>query len=108
MRKLRSALAAAAAASTAVAGVALVMASAATAATNVVANPGFEAGNLSGWSCSAADSAVTGHAHSGSYALQGAASNSDVAQCSQSVAVSPSTAYSLSAYVNGAYVYLGV
>ncbi|WP_377269404.1 chitinase [Peterkaempfera sp. SMS 1(5)a] len=69
-------------------------------------NGGFESG-LSGWSCSNG-SAVTGHAHSGSYALAGAASASDTAQCTQTVPVAPSTTYTLSSYVNGAYVYLGV
>ncbi|WP_175609367.1 carbohydrate binding domain-containing protein, partial [Streptacidiphilus griseoplanus] len=71
-----------------------------------LSNGGFESG-LAGWSCSNG-SAVTGHAHSGSYALAGAASASDTAQCTQTVPVAPGTTYTLSSYVNGAYVYLGV
>ncbi len=46
----------------------------------MLANPGFETGNLSGWSCASTDSVVTGHAHGGTVALQGAANNSDHAQ----------------------------
>jgi hypothetical protein len=80
----------------------------ATAATNAVSNPGFETGTLSGWACDAADSAVTGHAHSGSYSLAGAADNASTAQCAQTLALVANTSYTLTAYVNGAYVYLGV
>ncbi len=80
---------------------------AAIAATNLVANPGFETGTLSGWSCSALDSVVTAPVHSGSDALSGAAGSSDDAQCSQVVSVQPSSSYALSAWVEGNYVYLG-
>jgi hypothetical protein len=79
----------------------------ATAATNLVTNPGFEAGTLSGWSCSSQDSVATSPVHSGSYALSGAASSADDAQCSQIVRVQPNSSYSLSAWVEGSYVYLG-
>jgi hypothetical protein len=78
---------------------------AATASTNLLTNPGFESG-LSGWTCSAG-SAVTSPVHSGSYALAGAASSSDDAQCSQVVSVQPSSTYQLSGYVQGAYVFIG-
>jgi len=72
-------------------------------------NGGFESGSLGPWSCTGGTgSVVTGQAHSGSYALAGAASASDSAQCSQTVTVTPNTAYTLSAYVKGSYVYLGV
>ncbi len=72
-------------------------------------NGGFETNALSPWTCSGSTgSVVTGHAHGGTYALAGAASASDTAQCAQTVAVAPGTTYTLSAYVNGAYVYLGV
>src|SRR5436190_1931789 len=77
-----------------------------TAATNTIANPGFESG-LAGWSCTSVSSAVTGHAHAGTMALQGAANNSDNAQCTQNVTVTPNTRYTLSAWVNGNYVFIG-
>jgi hypothetical protein len=46
--------------------------------------------------------------HSGSYALAGTPSSSDDAQCTQTVSVQPNTSYTLSGYVEGSYVYLGV
>ena len=75
---------------------------------NLVVNPGFETGSLSPWTCDAGTgSVVSSPVHSGGYALAGAASNSDDAQCTQTVAVQPNSAYTLSAYVQGAYVYIG-
>jgi chitinase len=76
-------------------------------AANLLANPGFEAGNLSGWSCSGG-SAVTSPVRSGSYALAGAATASDHAKCTQTVTVVPNTAYTVSAWVRGNPVYLGI
>jgi hypothetical protein len=79
------------------------------ATTNLLTNPGFETGNLTGWSCDAGvASVVTSPVHSGSYALAGAANNSDNAQCTQTVSVQPNTSYTLSGYVEGAYVYIGI
>ncbi|WP_441246778.1 carbohydrate binding domain-containing protein [Kitasatospora sp. McL0602] len=75
---------------------------------NLLANPGFESGALGAWSCTTGTgSVVNSPAHSGSYALKGAVGNSDTAQCGQTVAVQPNTKYSLSAWVQGQYVYLG-
>jgi hypothetical protein len=79
----------------------------ASAATNLLANPGFETGTTAGWSCSPLDTVVTSPVHSGTYALAGAASSSDSAQCSQTVSVQPSTSYTLSGYVEGNYVFIG-
>jgi chitinase len=110
MRERRRAAAAAAATLCLVAaGVAVLGSTAQAASANLLSNPGFETGNLTGWSCDAGTgSVVTGPVHSGGYALAGAASSADDAQCTQTVAVQPSTAYTLSGYVEGAYVYLGV
>jgi hypothetical protein len=84
------------------------LAPAADAATDLIANPGLETGTLSPWSCDTGTGSVVGSpVHSGSYALAGAATNSDDAQCTQTVAVQPNTEYTLSAYVEGDYVYLG-
>ncbi|WP_351224152.1 carbohydrate binding domain-containing protein [Streptomyces sp. NPDC002133] len=78
-------------------------------AANLLTDPGFESGSLSGWSCTGGlGSVVTSPVHSGTKALAGAASASDNAKCTQTVAVQPSTAYTLSAWVRGSYVHLGV
>lgn len=78
-------------------------------AANLLSNPGFETGSLSGWSCTGGlGSVVSSPVHSGTKALAGAASASDNAKCTQTVAVQPNTAYTLSGWVRGSYVFLGV
>src|SRR5262245_24072459 len=76
-------------------------------AANILVNGGLESGNLSGWSCSLG-SVVTSPVHTGTYAMQGAASNSDNAQCTQTVSVQPNTAYTLSGWLRGNYTYIGI
>jgi hypothetical protein len=88
------------------AGAALYLAPSASAA-ELLSNGGFESGSLSPWSCSAG-SVVSSPVHTGTKALAGAAGNSDNAQCTQIVAVQPNASYTLSAWVRGNYVYLGV
>ena len=78
-------------------------------AANILTNPGFESGSVSPWSCTGnLGSVVSSPVHGGSKALAGAVSSSDNAKCSQTVAVKPNTAYTLSGWVRGSYVYLGV
>ncbi|WP_369173919.1 carbohydrate binding domain-containing protein [Streptomyces sp. R28] len=78
-------------------------------AANVLSNAGFESGGLSPWSCTGnLGSAVSSPVHAGSKALAGAVSSSDIAQCGQTVSVQPNTPYTLSGWVRGSYVYLGV
>jgi len=79
-----------------------------TPAGNLVANPGFESGSLSPWSCSSLDSVVASPVHSGSRALAGAANDSDNAQCTQSISVLANHSYTLSAWVQGSYAFIGV
>ncbi len=76
-------------------------------AANLLTNAGFEAGSLSGWSCSGG-AVVTSPVRSGSYALAGNATASDNARCTQTVAVVPGTTYTVSAWVRGNPVYLGL
>jgi chitinase len=76
-------------------------------AAEVLANGGFESGALSPWSCSAA-SVVSTPVHTGSNSLHGAASASDNAQCTQTVSVVSGTSYTLTAWVRGNYVFIGV
>ncbi len=108
-KRTRAALATATAAALAVAGAAFAT-QAQAASTNILTNGNFAAGSLTGWTCDAGTaSVVTSPVYSGdSYALAGAATSSDDAQCTQTVSVQPSTAYTLSGEVQGAYVYLGV
>ncbi|KIF06676.1 chitinase [Streptomyces sp. RSD-27] len=74
---------------------------------NVVRNGGFESG-LTGWSCSAGSGAVvTSPVHTGSGALRATPAGQDNAQCGQTVTVKPNSTYTLSAQVQGSYVYLG-
>ncbi|MFJ8017715.1 carbohydrate binding domain-containing protein [Streptomyces sp. NPDC096339] len=77
---------------------------------DLLVNGGFEAAATpTGWSCSGGlGSVVTSPVHGGTRALAGAATASDNAKCTQSVSVRPNTTYTLSAWVRGSYVYLGV
>ncbi|HJP73425.1 MAG TPA: glycoside hydrolase family 18 protein [Pseudonocardiaceae bacterium] len=77
------------------------------AATNLVSNSGFESGTTSGWSCGSSASIVTSPVHSGSFALSDTPQGQDDAQCTQTISVQPNSAYTLSAWVQGSYVYLG-
>ncbi|MFC5805110.1 glycosyl hydrolase family 8 [Streptomyces formicae] len=78
-------------------------------AANLLTNSGFESGSLSGWTCSGGlGSVVSSPVHGGTKALAGAASASDNAKCTQTVSVQPNTAYSLTGWVRGSNVYLGV
>jgi len=79
----------------------------ASSATNLLVNPGFETGTLAGWTCEAGAAVVSGQARSGTYALAGTPT-STTARCSQTVTVVPNTQYTLSGYVRGSYVYIGV
>jgi hypothetical protein len=80
------------------------------AAAELAVNGGFESGALSPWSCTGnLGSVVTSPVHSGSRALQGAASASDNARCTQTVnGLVSGTSYTLSGWFRGNYTYLGV
>ncbi|MEV8639323.1 glycosyl hydrolase family 18 protein [Streptosporangium sp. NPDC051023] len=78
-------------------------------AANIATNPGFEDG-LTGWTCTASSgaTAVSSPVHGGSKALQATPVGNDTARCQQTVSVKPSSSYSLSGWVRGGYVFLGV
>ncbi|WP_433609163.1 carbohydrate binding domain-containing protein [Dactylosporangium sp. CA-139114] len=71
-----------------------------------LANGTFETGSLAPWTGSLC-SVVSTPVHGGSKALKAAASASDNAQCSQTVAVQPNRTYTLTAWVQGSYAFLG-
>jgi chitinase len=106
-RRLKLSLAALVPGALLAAALTVASAPAASAATNLLTNPGFEDGNLTGWTCSSTDSVTTSPVHSGSYALEGSATGSDYARCSQVVSVQPSSSYALTGWVEGDYVFLG-
>ncbi|SDM94784.1 Chitinase [Streptomyces sp. cf386] len=75
---------------------------------NNAKNAGFEAG-LSNWTCSAnSGTTVTSPVHGGTTALKATPAGQDNARCTQAVAVKPNSTYTLSAWVQGGYSYLGV
>ncbi|NUP75924.1 MAG: chitinase, partial [Nonomuraea sp.] len=78
------------------------------AAANILPNPGFEDG-LTGWTCTAASgaAAVTSPVHGGTKALRATPAGSDTARCQRQIKVQPSSSYTLSAWVQGSYVFLG-
>ncbi|MGC4945281.1 chitinase [Streptomyces sp. DT224] len=91
----------------AVGGLAASAPTAAAADIEVASNGTFEAG-LSGWNCSGGSgAAVSTPVHGGTSALKATPAGSDNAKCSQSVKVKPGSTYTLSAWVQGSYVYLG-
>ena len=75
--------------------------------TQLLVNPGFESGSLSGWSCSTTDTVVSSPVSSGAHALSGTPAGSDFAQCAQTVSVAPNSTYTLTGRVEGSYVYIG-
>ncbi|WP_435613591.1 chitinase [Streptomyces sp. bgisy159] len=74
---------------------------------NNAKNAGFEAG-LTGWTCSAGSgTTVSSPVHGGTAALKATPAGQDNARCTQTVAVRPDSTYTLSAWVQGGYTYLG-
>ncbi|MGI5402606.1 chitinase [Streptomyces sp. CA-135486] len=74
---------------------------------NVAKNAGFESG-LANWTCSGGSGAsVSSPVHGGASALKATPAGQDNAKCTQTVAVKPNSTYTLSAWVQGGYTYLG-
>ncbi|MGH1555772.1 carbohydrate binding domain-containing protein [Streptomyces sp. L7] len=71
-------------------------------------NAGFETGSLSPWTCTGGSAVVSSPVHSGSHSLQVTPSASSTGECDQTVALSPNKSYTLTAWVQGPYAYLGV
>ncbi|WP_411148196.1 chitinase [Streptomyces sp. A30] len=74
---------------------------------NNAKNAGFESG-LTNWTCSAGSgTTVSSPVHGGATALKATPAGQDNARCTQTVAVKPNSTYTLSAWVQGGYAYLG-
>jgi glycosyl hydrolase family 18 (putative chitinase)/carbohydrate binding protein with CBM4/9 domain len=72
-----------------------------------ITNPGFESGSVSPWSA-AGDSIVSSPAHSGTHALLVNATSSQTGEATQSVTLQPNHSYTLKAWVQGNFAFLGV
>ena len=74
---------------------------------NNAKNAGYESG-LADWTCSAGSGGtVPSPVHGGTAALKATPAGQDNARCTQTVAVKPNSTYTLSAWVQGGYAYLG-
>ncbi|MFE9427556.1 carbohydrate binding domain-containing protein [Kitasatospora sp. NPDC006697] len=69
-------------------------------------NPGFETGSLSPWTGSG--TVVSSPVHSGSHALQATPTAGSTGEVDQTVTLSPNHSYTLTAWVQGPYAYVGV
>ncbi|GLW53466.1 glycosyl hydrolase family 18 protein [Kitasatospora phosalacinea] len=73
-----------------------------------LANGDLESGNLAPWTCQSGGAVVTSPVHGGSKALKAVPSASATGQCEQTVTLAPNHAYTLTAWVQGPYSYVGV
>jgi len=73
-----------------------------------VANAGFESGSLSPWTCQSGSAVVKSPVHSGAFALSVNATSSQTGECDQTLTLTPNHTYTLSAYVQGQFAYIGV
>ncbi|MGH6657530.1 MAG: glycosyl hydrolase family 18 protein [Actinocrinis sp.] len=73
-----------------------------------VVNGGFESGALSPWTGQSGDAVVSSPVHSGSHAAQVAATSSQTGEIDQNLSLSPNTSYTLTAWVQGSYAFVGV
>ncbi|GAA1948785.1 carbohydrate binding domain-containing protein [Kitasatospora viridis] len=71
-------------------------------------NGGFETGSLSPWTCQSGAAVVSSPVHSGSHALQVSPTAGTTGECDQTVTLLPNHSYTLTAWVQGPYAYVGV
>ena len=76
------------------------------AAVNLLANPGFESGSLSGWSCTAGTAVVT--ARPAPARTRWPVRRARPTPAARTHRVPANTQLTLSAYVRGSYVFIGV
>ena len=73
-----------------------------------VVNGGFETGGFSPWTCQSTDAVVTSPAHSGTHAARISPTASATGECDQSVTLAANHSYTLTAWVQGNYAFVGV
>jgi hypothetical protein len=73
-----------------------------------VTNGGFESGSLSPWTANAGDAVVSSPVHAGTHALLASATSSQTGEADQAVTLTPNHGYTLKAWVQGNYAYVGV
>ncbi|MFI9784129.1 carbohydrate binding domain-containing protein [Kitasatospora sp. NPDC051984] len=71
-------------------------------------NGDFESGSLAPWTCQSGAAVVGSPVHSGSKALQVTPTAGTTGECDQTVALAPNHSYTLTAWVQGPYSYVGV
>jgi hypothetical protein len=76
--------------------------------TGKLLNGDFESGAVTPWTCEGGGTVVATPAHGGTHALRTTPTASGTGECTQTLALSPNTAYTLSGWVQGSYAYLGV
>lgn len=77
-------------------------------AQGAVANPGFESGAMTPWTAQSGSAVVTTPVHSGTRAVRVAATSSQTGQVSQVVTLQPNKGYTLRAWVQGNFAFVGV
>jgi chitinase len=76
-------------------------------ASGSLVNGGFEAG-LAPWTCLAGSGVATSPVHTGTHSLLVATTANSTGECDQALTLTPSHAYTLKAWVQGNYAYVGV
>ncbi len=73
-----------------------------------VVNGGFESGSLSPWTGQPGDTVVSSPVHAGGHAAQVSPTSGQTGEIDQSLSLSPNHSYTLTAWVQGNYAFVGV
>jgi hypothetical protein len=73
-----------------------------------ISNAGFESGSLSPWVGQPGDAVVSTPAHTGTHALEVAATASQTGEVDQTITLAPNSSHTLTAWVQGNFAFIGV
>ncbi len=73
-----------------------------------LSNAGFETGSLSPWTGQPGDAVVSTPAHTGTHAVEVAATDSQTGEVDQTVTLAPNSSHTLTAWVQGDFAFIGV